>query len=390
MTNRNRSLTRLAVIGAFVVFAGVTLLTTGDPGQRRRVTARKQPIGQAAQSKWKDFRHSTKAHQMECSSCHKFPSDNWQKVRDAKTAFPDITDYPKHESCLKCHQQQFFRGGPTPAICSNCHVSPGPRDSTRWPYPNPRELFDVSPKAVGHASNFVVGFPHDKHIEIVAKYMRGPTQFVNASYIRGGDSEASCAVCHQTMSPQGKSPDDFLLKPPANIGDNFWLKKGTFKSQPIGHTTCFTCHSLDSGLAVTPQTCNACHKLRPPQPVPDFDPAMAKLMVPTDNRPMLQAWATRHSSGKFPHEGGAHADLACATCHDVVKMNTVDPMSMRVNISSCATCHATAKSDDGGAINMEADQRKADPKFSCAKCHVTYGKQSIPVSHLKAIADAGK
>jgi len=110
-------------------------------------------------------------------------------------------------------------------------------------------------------------------------------------------------------------------------------------------------------------------------------------MVP-DNKPMLDAWATRHSSGKFPHEGGAHADLACSTCHTVDKMNTADPMSTRVNLTSCAMCHVTAKTDDGGAVNAEADQKKADPKFTCTKCHVTFGKQPIPPSHLKAIADA--
>ena len=385
MTPHKRSFARLAVIGIFAAVAAATLLTTGNTAQRRRAVPKTQ-IAQAAGSKWKSFDHATKAHKMACDSCHKFPSDNWQKVRDTKDAFPDITDYPKHESCLRCHQQQFFRGTP-PAMCSNCHVNPGPRDSTRFPYPNPRELFDRSPKAVGHSSDFVVAFPHDKHIEIVSQLSRGPVRFVTASYIRADDKEASCAVCHKTMSPLGDSKEEYLIKPPANLGDNFWLKKGTFKSQPIGHTACFTCHSMDSGLPVTPQTCNSCHTLKPPQPVSDFDPVLAKQMVP-DNKPMLDAWATRHSSGKFPHEGGAHADLACSTCHTVDKMNTADPMSTRVNLTSCAMCHVTAKTDDGGAVNAEADQKKADPKFTCTKCHMTFGKQPIPASHLKAIADA--
>jgi len=39
-------------------------------------------------------------------------------------------------------------------------------------------------------------------------------------------------------------------------------------------------------------------------------------------------------------------------------------------------------------VNAEADQKKADPKFTCTKCHMTFGKQPIPASHLKAIADA--
>ncbi|HTH51527.1 MAG TPA: cytochrome c3 family protein, partial [Pyrinomonadaceae bacterium] len=223
-TTRRHSFLRLAVIGAFTAFGAATLFTTGNIGQKRRATPKTQ-VAQAAQSKWKNFNHASKAHKMACDSCHKFPSDNWQKVRSEKDAFPDITDYPKHDSCLKCHQQQFFRGTP-PAICSNCHVQPGPKDSTRFPYPNPRELFDKSPKAVGHTSDFAVTFPHDKHIEIVSQ-LRGPVRFVNAGYVRAEGTEASCAVCHQTMKPLGNSTDEYLLKPPANLGDNFWLKKGT-------------------------------------------------------------------------------------------------------------------------------------------------------------------
>ncbi|MBK8302992.1 MAG: hypothetical protein IPK98_06175 [Chloracidobacterium sp.] len=63
--------------------------------------------------------------------------------------------------------QQFFKGA-KPNICSICHTNPSPRDSTRHPFPNPREIFDASPKGKTATSDFVVGFPHDKHIDIVA------------------------------------------------------------------------------------------------------------------------------------------------------------------------------------------------------------------------------
>ena len=76
-------------------------------------------------AKYTDFPHSARAHQLECSKCHTFPSDNWKKVRPEADAFPDVTEYPKHESCLSCHRQQFFSGS-KPAICSVCHVNPSP------------------------------------------------------------------------------------------------------------------------------------------------------------------------------------------------------------------------------------------------------------------------
>jgi hypothetical protein len=53
-------------------------------------------------------------------------------------------------------------------------------------------------------------------------------------------------------------------------------------------------------------------------------------------------------------------------------------------------CHVTATADDGGAMNYEVDSRKKNPAFQCAKCHIAFGKQAIPESHLKALSEAAK
>jgi hypothetical protein len=326
-----------------------------------------------------------KAHRQECASCHKFPSSNWNKVRTGDAAFPDITEYPRHESCLGCHRQQFFKGG-QPAICSICHVNPSPRDSRRFPFPNPREIFDQASKGKIVRADFAIHFPHDKHIEIVTGSMTSSNVFRNVSYRQ--DSEQSCAVCHKTLDPQGDTDVEYATRPPADLGDAFWLKKGTFKSVPIGHTTCFTCHSQDSGIEPAPASCATCHKLKTTEPPADFDAKLAARMGVTD-RVTLDLWRTRHSAGKFRHEFAAHVDMSCSTCHNVATIETTDPATKKVPIASCGTCHATATSDDGGAINFEADSKKANGKFECSKCHITYGKKPIPESHIKAIQAAG-
>lgn len=342
-------------------------------------------------AKYSQFDHSTKQHQQDCANCHKFPSNNWNKVRTGDAAFPDITEYPVHNSCVKCHTQQFFRGA-RPMICSICHTAASPTNSNRHPFPNPREIFDKSPKGKTAESDFVIGFPHDKHIEIVSWTRTNSPTFVNAAYVRSGrrqTSEESCKVCHQTMMPQGDSADEYITKPPATLGDGFWLKKGTFKSTPTSHTTCFTCHSADSGMLPAPSNCATCHKLRQPRPAPDLDARNSRAMV-GENKVMMDRWVRRNSTGVFRHEFFAHVELSCSTCHNVLTLDTTSPISTKVSIASCATCHATATSDDGGAINYEIDQRKANAAFQCSKCHIAYGKSPIPESHLKAIADAGK
>ncbi len=192
-------------------------------------------------------------------------------------------------------------------------------------------------------------------------------------------------MCHETYQAQGKSSEEYVTKPPKDLGDKFWLKKGTFKSIPMTHATCFTCHSQESGITPAPTDCNICHKLATAQNMPpDFDPKLAATMGITDNV-LLMEWRKRHSAGAFRHEGGAHPDTSCSVCHKIDKLDTLDPKTQIVSLASCADCHITATSDDGGVLNLEIDQRKANPSFQCSKCHVVFGRLPIPVSHTSLI-----
>jgi hypothetical protein len=392
---------RLAAIVLFCAFAAAGFFypqmeekTFGSnfaestPTPRRR--AKRTPAPRPSKPKYSEFSHATAAHKINCDACHKFPSSNWKEVRKGDDAFPDITDYPRHESCLSCHRQQFFSGNP-PAICSICHTNPSPNNSARHAFPNPREIFDATPKGRAAAeSDFAIAFPHDKHIEIVSENVNPAdtgkgARFVNAGFRRAAGEE-SCAVCHKTYQPQGDSPDEYFTRPPAKLGDAFWLKKGTFKTVPTGHTQCFTCHSADTGIAPAPTDCATCHKLKGPEPKSDFDPRVAAPMMITDKL-VLHAWRRRDSSATFRHEFTSHAEMECATCHDAAAMNTLDPLTKKVKVGSCAPCHITATADDGGILNFEVDARKKNAKFQCVKCHLAFGAGPVPESHLKTIAE---
>jgi Class III cytochrome C family len=359
------------------------------PTQRLKAKTKTPTESKNRKVKYSEFPHSIKAHNIACSSCHKFPSANWKQVRKADAAFPDVTDYPKHESCLNCHKQQFF-GSAKPVICAICHTNPSPNNSARHPFPNPREKFDLSAKGKTAVSDFAISFAHDKHIEIVSQNANPFEQIQNANalFVKVGFKKAgeeSCAVCHQTYEPQGDSVDEYFTKPPAKLGDDFWLKKGTFKTTPISHASCFTCHSKDVGILPAPSNCAACHKLKPNEPISDFDAKVAAPMKISD-KIMMTAWRKRDSSATFRHEFSSHADLECASCHNVTAMNTLDFKTKKVAVTSCNLCHITATADDGGILNFEVDARKKDTKFQCVKCHLAFGKSAIPDSHFKAIA----
>ena len=404
MEDRAHRLPTLARIAFYCLLLSLPLAavpwTRAEARQQRRArTQRRAPAAPATPAR-ADFPHALRQHQLACDKCHHFPSPNWKDVRKADAAFPDVTQQPEHASCLGCHRQQFFaRERPAPRICSVCHVAATPRNLARLPFPNPPEAFDQTARARDFVSDFRVGFPHDKHLDVVgslaapAHESGGGVRFVTASFRPAPPTPAqdsdpkSCMVCHQTYQRQGKGETEYATEPPKDLGERFWLKKGTFKTAP-NHATCFTCHSQDSGMAPAPNDCNACHKLAPAADRPaDFDPRLAAEMKVTDGL-VMRRWRTRYSSGTFPHEGGAHADLACTTCHDAAKMNTLDPKTTRVSLDACSTCHVTATADEGGALNVEADKKKAGAAFQCTKCHVVYGREPIPESHTKALAAA--
>jgi len=411
----------MVVIGLLTPYLFSNAATQGGAPQRsvqgRPSKVRVEPKPRVDYSHFSHNTHVVK-QKLACDSCHKFPTKNWKEVRKGDAAFPDVAEFPEHSSCLNCHRQQFFaRERPAPAICSNCHVNVTPRDTTRFLFPDLGDVSDPSKQRRDVVTDFAINFPHDKHVDIVglnvpALSPSNRVGFVSVSWQqkpapKDATEPKSCPVCHQTYQPQGKSDEEYVTKPPKNVGDAFWLKKGTFKTTPNSHTVCFTCHNADLGIAPAPSECNACHKLAAPQdrapqagsPLgveairkTDFDPSLAETIGVTD-KTVLTRWRRRISSGTFRHEGGEHPNISCMNCHNVPTMNTADMKTLIVPVRSCGGaegCHVTATTDDGGILNYEIDQKKTNPSFVCTKCHISFGKEAVPGSHVEAIPRKGK
>jgi hypothetical protein len=369
-----------------------------EPQRTRNRTQKNAAATKKPKSDYTKFSHQTHvvSQKLSCDSCHKVPAKNWKVARTGDAAFHDVTDFPEHASCLKCHREQFFaRERPAPSICSNCHIAVTPRDTSRWLFPSLGDLTDPKLKRREFVSEFAVSFPHDKHIDVVGAFSRPPSApdgaKIIAAVLQDKKTPASCPVCHATNQPQGNSNEEYVTKPPKELGDNFWLKKGTFKTIPNSHTTCFTCHNVDSGIAPEPKSCNVCHALLSTEHklVSDFDPKLPTLMGITD-RLVLLSWPRRVSSGAFRHEAGLHTEISCLHCHNAgdASFNTTNPRTLKVPVKSCGGeegCHITQILDDGGALNSEIDQRKKDPKFVCTKCHITFGALPTPEGHAKAL-----
>lgn len=391
---KRRTLTLALLLTAFLAgLFSVRVSSSAPPEpQRRRTTSQRRAPARPQRPRidYSRFKHTTSAHRKDsCASCHKSPSDNWTRVRDASAAFPDITDYPDHDACLSCHRQQFFRGA-RPVICTVCHTAVSPRADARHPFANPSELFARSEKAKTRPTEFSIHFPHDVHQDAMA---RAPASegtglsFVRASFVQPPPPKPSkpnsCSVCHVTYIN--------AARPTATPGAGFpVLPEGLLKTTPTGHASCFNCHWQDGGEKPLSNDCAGCHKLllegtaRPELKGKDADAQLAARSGFTD--PHIVNKLLRRDTVIFAHEEERHREIDCATCHTrIPALSTLDETTLKVPILSCGagtSCHIGAKPKR--ILNEEVDKKLADPSFQCTKCHFNYGREKPPKSHLDA------
>jgi hypothetical protein len=375
----------------------------GVTSRRRAPAARRRP-----RVDYSKFKHTTAAHRKDaCDSCHKSPSDNWAKVRARDSAFPDVTDYPEHASCLGCHRAQFFSGA-RPVICSVCHTVVSPRAGDRRPFANPAETFARSAKAKTSRAEFALVFPHDVHQDVMA---RAPLpaadapapRFVRAAFTREAPKRAkpnSCSICHETYTRPARATS--TTSTTAATGTTVTtgataaegaatLPDGLLKTTPTGHESCFNCHWQDGGEKPFSSDCAGCHKLLPQGKAPaptagrDADPRLAARAGFTD--PFVVRKLLRRDSATFAHDEESHRAIDCASCHTrIPALSTLDETTLKVPILSCgggSGCHISARPKK--ILNEEVDKKLADAGFRCVKCHVNLGREKPPRSHLDAV-----
>jgi hypothetical protein len=413
MKQRKVTLALLLLLSASAVFVYTSLTSTAEGRNiepQRRAPQRRRGAARPAQRNrprvdYSRFSHRTAAHKQSCNSCHTNPTPNWSRARAGDAAFPDVTDYPEHQSCMNCHKQQFFVGA-RPVICTVCHTNVSPRDGRRHPFRNPSENFEAgAAKKPKSESQFAINFPHDRHQDVMALLRMPPSSepgfgFARAAFVRQEKARAvdSCSICHQTYQPQGDPKnDEFVLPRPENLPDNdlrikaFWLKKGTLKTTPASHASCFNCHWQDGGESPLSSDCAGCHKLLPATTAasllgkpssPDADLAHPSAKGIAD-REVLEHWA-RRKTATFRHEEGSHSEVGCTTCHvNITAVNKLDADTLDVPIQTCAACHGAARAPRN-IILREVEQRKKPDgaSYQCIKCHLNYGKEPTPKSHL--------
>jgi hypothetical protein len=344
---------------------GVSTTTAGQKRTKgRRGVA---PARRTAAIDYARFSHLTKQHQDNCKSCHEAPTPNWTKA----STFPDVVDFPGHDSCVRCHRQQFFKGA-QPAICTVCHTKVSPRHDVRFSFPNPRR-----------PEQFQIDFPHDKHQDVIAYSNAWPASRTRALLLEppavaGGPTLLRSAHARSKLLPIATAPDEGynnctichgsnaqpVPTPKDGWPDAFAPALNAFKAVPEKHDACFNCH-WQSQEPVR-ENCGGCHKPIVPSPLPV---------------------TSERISMKFSHEGGGEKKnhvAECTTCHiNITKAATLRGLKPDVPITGCTECHN--KEGLRQDLSKELAALDKDRTFACVYCHTTnVGKLDAPASHYLA------
>jgi hypothetical protein len=387
---------------ALLFFYPQTSSTAAEPQQRRRQQQnRRRPARPGTQtargparnySLFKHADHRLPVAKLECSDCHAIPSASAPDTIAAATK-PSVEGYPYHDSCVRCHRPQFFKGA-APAICTVCHKRASPRLTARDVHPFPKQ----GEQAI--AREFPGYFPHTLHQSVIARGGElwrdgalGRWGFVRASSGAIDDAPAkeldNCATCHLTDA-----------RPPAAIavgGTEAPFKpeaNGTFKTVPAGHSSCFNCH-WQSQKPVK-DDCAGCHlsrdaytKLKRASAAEAPLPGLLSPGAVQWFRAWPREWPKRLSI-KFRHETPNH-DVGCTTCHiNITQMETLNIPKADVPITTCAPCHNSTspvlRKESGNLTifsEMTEEAKDKDNKtHTCVGCHTgLIGRERPPCSH---------
>jgi hypothetical protein len=222
-----------------------------------------------------------------CETCH-----------TSDTAYRDAP-----RQCLDCHASSDVHKGTLGSTCSSCH------SETAWA----QTLFDHASTGFPLTGQHSLAVCSDCHED--QTFVRTPTQCAEchaSNDVHSGRNGEQCGSCHNSVAWPVPRFD--------HAGVTGFALRGSHQK-----LTCEACH-VTNLVAALPATCGGCHQ--------SDDPHQGRLGASCESCHSSNQWQETsfdHSTvADFPLTG-AHAELACTTCHE----SSVDvPLGQQ-----CTSCH---------------------------------------------------
>ena len=300
-----------------------------------------------------------------CATCHNTTSWTGAAFDHNKTPFP-LTGAHVNVPCASCHINNVFAG--TPTDCYSCHT----KDFNGTTNPNHVSSGFPTNCALCHTTSTWLSssFNHSSVFPLLGAHATVPCA---QCHINGNFKTVptDCYSCHQTDFNNTANPSHLTLNLPHTCdtchSNTNWLN-AKFDHTLYAHytltgahltLTCAQCH-INNNFATVTSGCYSCHQK-------DFagttNPNHTTSGFPTDCSVChsTSAWipaSFNHNNTGFPLTG-AHAALACSTCHINSNFGTKLP-------TDCYSCHTK---DFNGTTNP--NHVSSGFPTNCALCHTT-------------------
>ncbi len=336
---------------------------------------------------------------LDCASCHGQERPFAEAAAFVHTSAFELSGAHAGLSCVTCHPRgsereiEAYAGRDLPVRgCAECHVSPhspafltqGPAGCAVCHQAEPRG-FEVGARAPTLAAHTAIGAPlvgFHAALDCVACHADG----VAYELAHPGRSFAHCAACH--TDPHRGQLGDPLTEPAACARchtETAPFEQHTFDRAAHAaagfeldgahaNLACAACHSdAPLGFRATPSSCAACHS----------DPHAGHFAEAQDCSSCHSTATFRDARQGFEHArwtgfelDGAHAALACSTCHPAEvggrALGSVAavflPGESRENLQACTACHRDVHE---GAFSATARTLSLTEPRGCARCHET-------------------
>jgi len=319
--------------------------------------------------------HVAAAFSQDCSQCHSTVDWNGATFNHTATKFP-LTGKHATVDCATCHANNQFATLST--ACVNCHL----KDMQSTTNPN----------------HVAAGFPQDCSLCHSTIDWTGSSFNHNATPfpLTGAHATVLCATCHanNNFTSLGTACGSCHLKDMQGANDPNHVAAGFPQDCSQCHTTanwlgakfdhtaqtkfpltgkhasvdCITCHT-NNQYATLSTTCITCH-LKDMQSTTNPNHVAAGFSQECQICHSTVDWgnaAFNHNATRFPLTG-AHATVACASCHVNNQFTTVS--------TACVSCHLS----DFQSTNNPPHVSAGFPQ-DCSQCHTTTNWDGATFNH---------
>jgi len=292
-----------------------------------------------------------------CEACHTL--EGWGQAIGNHTELP-LTEEHSNVTCVKCHPNAVYVAKST--LCESCHNLPVEHFKTTDSCESCHTTGGWTPADYDHSFYML----EDKHQTLNCTQCHVKNQYAG--------TPKRCELCHTTSNDHEYSIDTRCEA----CHDKGWKPATSHLSFPLteqhSNLQCSDCHT-DLAYKETPNTCGSCHTL----PSEHFNTPKFNTTISCDNCHTSGGWTSASFDHSFYPLSGGHSSASCNDCHATGQYagttrtcsNCHNAPSYHPvqNNNNCGSCHSNGAWKPASYTHTGFALTGAHASLACSSCH---------------------